>query len=225
MPRVLGVQQILEEWTSWRTECVRRRVFFELGKKKDKLHLLLGLRRILLDIDKAIAIIRGTEEDAKVIPNLMEGFDIDQIQAEFIADIRLRNINKEYILKRTQETEALENEIKKLEEIVKSKTKIRNIIVKELEQVIKKYPSERRTRIVRADKVTEFAEEDHIEDYPVLLFMTREGYFKKITPQSWRMSQDHKLKEGDEVVWSIEATNKSEIIFFQHAAGVQGASV
>ena len=214
MPRVLGVQQILEEWTSWRTECVRRRVFFELGKKKDKLHLLLGLRRILLDIDKAIAIIRGTEEDAKVIPNLMEGFDIDQIQAEFIADIRLRNINKEYILKRTQETEALENEIKKLEEIVKSKTKIRNIIVKELEQVIKKYPSERRTRIVRADKVTEFAEEDHIEDYPVLLFMTREGYFKKITPQSWRMSQDHKLKEGDEVVWSIEATNKSEIIFF-----------
>ena len=214
MPRVLGVQQILEEWTSWRTECVRRRVFFELGKKKDKLHLLLGLRRILLDIDKAIAIIRSTEEDAKVIPNLMEGFDIDQIQAEFIADIRLRNINKEYILKRTQETEALENEIKKLEEIVKSKTKIRNIIVKELEQVIKKYPSERRTRIVRADKVTEFAEEDHIEDYPVLLFMTREGYFKKITPQSWRMSQDHKLKEGDEVVWSIEATNKSEIIFF-----------
>ena len=160
MPRVLGVQQILEEWTSWRTECVRRRVFFELGKKKDKLHLLLGLRKILLDIDKAIAIIRGTEEDAKVIPNLMEGFDIDQIQAEFIADIRLRNINKEYILKRTQETEALENEIKKLEEIVKSKTKIRNIIVKELEQVIKKYPSERRTHIVRADKVTEFAEED-----------------------------------------------------------------
>ena len=214
MPRVLGVQQILEEWTSWRTECVRRRVFFDLGKKKDKLHLLLGLRKILLDIDKAIAIIRGTEEDAKVIPNLMEGFDIDQIQAEFIADIRLRNINKEYILKRTQETEALENEIKKLEEIVKSKTKIRNIIVKELEQVIKKYPSERRTHIVRADKVTEFAEEDHIEDYPVLLFMTREGYFKKITPQSWRMSQDHKLKEGDEVVWSIEATNKSEIIFF-----------
>ena len=214
MPRILGVQQILEEWTSWRTECVRRRVFFDLGKKKDKLHLLLGLRKILLDIDKAIAIIRGTEEDAKVIPNLMEGFDIDQIQAEFIADIRLRNINKEYILKRTQETEALENEIKKLEEIVKSKTKIRNIIVKELEQVIKKYPSERRTHIVRADKVTEFAEEDHIEDYPVLLFMTREGYFKKITPQSWRMSQDHKLKEGDEVVWSIEATNKSEIIFF-----------
>ena len=214
MPRVLGVSQILEEWTSWRTECVRRRVFFELGKKKDKLHLLLGLRKILLDIDKAIAIIRGTEEDAEVIPNLMRGFDIDQIQAEYIADIRLRNINKEYILKRTQETEALENEIAKLEEIVKSKAKIRNIIVKELEQVIKKYSCERRTRIVTADKVTEFAEEDHIEDYPVQLFMTREGYFKKITPQSWRMSQDHKLKEGDEVIWNLEATNKSEIIFF-----------
>ena len=213
-PRVMGVRQILHEWVKWRIESTRRRINFDLGKKSERLHLLHGLEAILLDIDKAIAIIRGTEEDAKVIPNLMEGFDIDQIQAEFIADIRLRNINKEYILKRTQETEALENEIKKLEEIVKSKTKIRNIIVKELEQVTKKYPSERRTRIVRADKVTEFAEEDHIEDYPVLLFMTREGYFKKITPQSWRMSQDHKLKEGDEVVWSIEATNKSEIIFF-----------
>ena len=214
MPRVLGVQQILEEWTSWRTECVRRRVFFELGKKKDKLHLLLGLRKILLDIDKAIKIIRETEEDANVIPNLMEGFGIDKIQAEFIADIRLRNINKEYILKRTQETEALENEIKKLEEIVKSKAKIRNIIIKELEQIIKKYPSERRTRIITADNVQQFDEEDHIEDYPVLLFLTREGYFKKIMPQSWRMSQDHKLKEGDEVFWTAEATNKNEIIFF-----------
>ena len=151
MPRVLGVAELLDEWTAWRTECVRRRVFFDLNKKKDKLHLLLGLRKILLDIDKAIKIIRETEEDANVIPNLMEGFGIDKIQAEFIADIRLRNINKEYILKRTQETEALENEIKKLEEIVKSKAKIRNIIIKELEQIIKKYPSERRTRIITAD--------------------------------------------------------------------------
>ena len=214
MPRVLGVAELLDEWTAWRTECVRRRVFFDLNKKKDKLHLLLGLSKILLDIDKAIKIIRETEEDANVIPNLMEGFEIDKIQAEFIADIRLRNINKEYILKRTQETEALENEIKKLEEIVKSKAKIRNIIVKELEQIIKKYPSERRTRIITADNVQQFDEEDHIEDYPVLLFLTREGYFKKITPQSWRMSQDHKLKEGDEVFWTAEATNKNEIIFF-----------
>ena len=154
-------------------------MFFDLNKKKDKLHLLLGLRKILLDIDKAIKIIRETEEDANVIPNLMEGFGIDKIQAEFIADIRLRNINKEYILKRTQETEALENEIKKLEEIVKSKAKIRNIIIKELEQIIKKYPSERCTRIITADNVQQFDEEDHIEDYPVLLFLTREGYFKK----------------------------------------------
>ena len=214
MPRVLGVAELLDEWTAWRTECVRRRVFFDLNKKKDKLHLLLGLRKILLDIDKAIKIIRETEEDANVIPNLMEGFGIDKIQAEFIADIRLRNINKEYILKRTQETEALENEIKKLEEIVKSKTKIRNIIVKELEQVIKKYPSERRTRIVRADKVTEFAEEDHIEDYPVLLFMTREGYFKKITPQSLRMSGEQKYKEGDGPSQYFEATNNTELMFF-----------
>ena len=214
MPRVLGVVELLNKWTAWRTECVRRRVAFDLGKKKDKLHLLLGLRKILLDIDKAIKIIRETEEDANVIPNLMEGFGIDKIQAEFIADIRLRNINKEYILKRTQETEALENEIRKLEEIVKSEAKIRNIIIKELEQVIKKYPSERYTRIITADNVQQFDEADHIEDYPVLLFLTREGYFKKITPQSWRMSQDHKLKEGDEVFWTAEATNKNEIIFF-----------
>ena len=214
MPRVMGVGEILNEWTAWRTECVRRRVYFVLNRKKDKLHLLLGLKRILLDIDKAIAIIRETEEEAEVIPNLMIGFGIDQVQAEYVADIRLRNINKEYILKRTQETEALENEIKKLEEIVKSKAKIRNIIIKELEQIIKKYPSERRTRIITADNVQQFDEEDHIEDYPVLLFLTREGYFKKITPQSWRMSQDHKLKEGDEVFWTAEATNKNEIIFF-----------
>ena len=155
-------------------------MFFDLNKKKDKLHLLLGLRKILLDIDKAIKIIRETEEDANVIPNLMEGFGIDKIQAEFIADIRLRNINKEYILKRTQETEALENEIKKLEEIVKSKAKIRNIIIKELEQIIKKYPSERRTRIITADNVQQFDEEDHIEDYPVLLFLTREATSRRL---------------------------------------------
>ena len=213
-PRVMGVRQILHEWVKWRIESTRRRINFDLGKKSERLHLLHGLEAILLDIDKAIAIIRGTEKDAMVVPNLMEGFQLDKVQAEYVADIRLRNINKEYILKRTQETEALENEIAKLEEIVKSKAKIRNIIIKELEQIIKKYPSERRTRIITADNVQQFDEEDHIEDYPVLLFLTREGYFKKITPQSWRMSQDHKLKEGDEVFWTAEATNKNEIIFF-----------
>ncbi|MCQ5129341.1 DNA topoisomerase (ATP-hydrolyzing) subunit A [Butyricicoccus faecihominis] len=213
LPRVLGVRQVLDEWTAWRTECVRRRVYFDLNKKKDKLHLLHGLAKILLDIDKAIRIIRETAEEAEVIPNLMIGFGIDQIQAEYIADIRLRNINKEYILKRTQETEALEKEIKKLEEIVGSKAKIRNIIVAELEQVIKKYPSERRTKLVTAEAVPVFDETEHIEDYPVLLFLTREGYFKKITPQSFRMGSEHKLKEGDEIVWQTETTNKAEIIF------------
>ena len=167
----------------------------------------------MLDIDKAIRIIRETAEEAEVIPNLMIGFGIDQIQAEYIADIRLRNINKEYILKRTQETEALEKEIKKLEEIVGSKAKIRNIIVAELEQVIKKYPSERRTKLVTAEAVPVFDETEHIEDYPVLLFLTREGYFKKITPQSFRMGSEHKLKDGDEIVWQAETTNKAEIIF------------
>lgn len=213
LPRVLGVRQVLDEWTAWRTECVRRRVYFDLNKKKDKLHLLHGLAKILLDIDKAIRIIRETAEEAEVIPNLMIGFGIDQIQAEYIADIRLRNINKEYILKRTQETEALEKEIKRLEEIVGSKAKIRNIIVAELEQVIKKYPSERRTKLVTAEAVPVFDETEHIEDYPVLLFLTREGYFKKITPQSFRMGSEHKLKDGDEIVWQAETTNKAEIIF------------
>ncbi|MCI7125558.1 MAG: DNA topoisomerase (ATP-hydrolyzing) subunit A [Agathobaculum sp.] len=217
MPRVLGVRAVLEEWTAWRTECVRRRVFFDLTKKKEKLHLLHGLAKILLDIDKAIRIIRETEEDAEVIPNLMIGFGIDQLQAEYIADIRLRNINKEYILKRTQETEALEKEIGRLGEIVKSDAKIRGIIIKELEQIIKKYPAPRRTRLVTAEAVSVFDEEEHIEDYPVLLFLTREGYFKKITPQSWRMSQEHKLKEGDAVCWQAEATNKAEIIFLTTA--------
>ena len=213
-PKVLGVRELLDEWTAWRTDGVRRRVFFDLNKKKEKLHLLLGLRKILLDIDKAIRIIRETEEESEVIPNLMIGFGIDQVQAEFIADIRLRNINKEYILKRTQETDALEKDIASLEETVKSKTKIRNIIIKELEQVIKKYSAERRTRLVTAEAVPVFDETEHIEDYPVIAFLTREGYFKKITPQSFRMGSEHKLKEGDEVVWQTETTNKTEIIFF-----------
>lgn len=213
MPKVLGVREILAEWTEWRTDCVKRRVKFDLGKKKEKLHLLHGLKKILLDIDKAIRIIRETEEDSKVIPNLMAGFEIDQVQAEYIADIRLRNINREYILKRTKETEDLEKEIAKLEETVKSDVKIRRIIIKELEQVIKKYPSPRRTRLTTPDTVQEFDEADHIEDYPVLLFLTREGYFKKITPASWRMSQEHKLKEGDCVCWRSESGNRAEVIF------------
>ncbi|MDR3767072.1 MAG: DNA topoisomerase (ATP-hydrolyzing) subunit A, partial [Butyricicoccus sp.] len=214
MPRVLGVRGILEEWTAWRTESVRRRVFFDLNKKKDKLHLLLGLKTILLDIDRAIRIIRETEEDAEVIPNLMIGFGIDEKQAEYIAEIRLRNINKEYILKRTQETEELQKEIERLEGILASRTKLRSLIVKELENVIKKYPAPRRAEIVYAEEVKTFDEDDHIEDYPVLIFLTQEGYFKKITPASWRMSSEHKLKDGDTVSWETETTNKQEIIFF-----------
>ena len=214
MPRVLGVRSILEEWTAWRTESVRRRVFFDLGRKKDKLHLLLGLKAILLDIDRAIHIIRETEQDREVIPNLMIGFGIDEKQAEFIAEIRLRNINKEYILKRTQETAELEKEIARLEEILASRTRLRNIIVKELEAVIQKYPAPRRSQILYAEEIAAFDEDDHIEDYPVLLFLTHEGYFKKITPASWRMSSEHKLKDGDAVMWESEAANKQEIIFF-----------
>lgn len=214
MPRVLGVREILSEWTAWRTDSIRRRVFFDLGKKKAKLHLLLGLKTILLDIDRAIRIIRETEQDSEVVPNLMIGFGIDEKQAEFIAEIKLRNINKEYILKRTQETDELEKEIKRLEDILASKAKLRNIIVKELEAVVKKYPAPRRAEIVYAEEVKTFDEGDHIEDYPVLLFLTREGYFKKITPASWRMSSEHKLKDSDAVVWETEASNKQEIIFF-----------
>ncbi len=214
MPRVLGVRGILEEWTAWRTESMRRRVFYDLGKKKDKLHLLLGLKTILLDIDRAIQIIRETEEDADVVPNLMTGFGIDEKQADYIAEIKLRNINKEYILKRTQETDALQKEIARLEDILASKTKLRNLIIKELENVIKKYPAPRRAEIIYAEEIKTYDEDDHIEDYPVLLFMTQEGYFKKITPASWRMSSEHKLKDGDHVAWETEASNKQEIIFF-----------
>ncbi len=213
MPRVLGVRALLDEWTAWRAGCVRRRVYFDLNRKKNKLHLLEGLKKILLDIDRAIQIIRETEEDAEVIPNLMIGFGIDEAQAEFIAEIKLRHINKEYILKRTQETEALAAEIQKLESIVGSPAKIRNIIVKELEAVIKKYPAPRHSEIVSAGAVKSFDETDHIEDYPVLVFMTRDGYFKKITPASWRMSAEHKLKDGDGVIWETETTNKTEIMF------------
>ncbi|WP_087065236.1 DNA gyrase subunit A [Intestinibacillus massiliensis] len=213
MPRVLGVRALLEEWTAWRTECVRRRVFYDLNKKQEKLHLLKGLSKILLDIDRAIQIIRGTEEDAEVIPNLMIGFGIDDKQAEYIAEIRLRHINKEYILKRVQETEELEKEIGRLKGILESRAKIQGIIIKELEAVIKKYPAPRRCDIIYAHEVEEYDEQDSIEDYPVLLFMTREGYFKKITPASFRMGSEHKLKDGDEVVWQAEATNRTEIIF------------
>lgn len=212
-PRVMGVREILEEWTAWRMECVRRRVFFELSRKREKLHLLKGLERILLDIDKAIAIIRETELEADVVPNLMMGFGIDQLQAEYVAEIKLRNINREYILKRTDETGALEREIEELDGILNSRNKIKSIIIDELKQIIKKYPSPRRTGIVYADEIEEFDQEQEIDDYSVTLFLSQEGYFKKISAQSLRMSSEQKYKEGDRLKLSFEASNRGELLF------------
>ncbi len=214
-PKVLGVREILEEWTAWRMESVRRRVYFSMNKKKEKLHLLKGLRRILLDIDRAIQIIRDTEEDAEVIPNLMIGFGIDQVQAEYVADIRLRNINKEYILKRTQEVDTLEDEIADLEDIVSSPKRIRKIIVDELTEVKKKYAVPRRTQIVY-DHMDEpvMTVEDETPDYPVHLFFSKEGYLKKITLQSLRMASEQKYKEGDGPCLQWEANNRDELLVF-----------
>ena len=215
MPRVLGVGQILEEWVAWRMDSVRRRVYYSMNKKKEKLHLLKGLRRILLDIDRAIQIIRDTEEDAEVIPNLMIGFGIDQVQAEYVADIRLRNINKEYILKRTQEVDALQDEIADLEDTVNSPKRIQKIIIKELEEVKKKYALPRRTDIVYDHQLQETADpEEDIPDYSVHLFFSKEGYLKKITPQSLRMASDQKYKEGDGPFLQWEATNREELLVF-----------
>ena len=215
MPRVMGVGEILEEWTAWRSQCVKRRVYFQLGKKREKLHLLKGLERILLDIDKAIAIIRETELEAEVIPNLMIGFGIDQVQAEFVAEIKLRNINKEYILKRTAETGDLEREIQDLEETLKSDRRIRNIIIKELEQVSKKFGQPRKTEILyHWDAASGDEVEEETPDYPVTAFVSREGYFKKIPPQSLRASSEQRFKEGDSLSFSRETTNRAEILVF-----------
>ena len=214
MPRVMGVGEILTEWTAWRTDCVKRRVYYILNRKREKLHLLQGLKRILLDIDKAIRIIRETEEEAEVIPNLMIGFGIDQVQAEYVAEIKLRNINKEYILKRVQETTALADEIDDLEDTLAKPGRIRRIIIDELTEVRKKYAVPRRTEIVYSHEIEEEPEEDAPEDYPVHLFLSREGYFKKITPQSLRMSGEQKYKEGDGPSQYFEATNNTELMFF-----------
>ena len=214
MPRVLGVKALLQEWTAWRTESVRRRVYYILHKKQEKLHLLLGLKRILLDIDKAIAIIRETEEEAEVIPNLMIGFGIDQVQAEYVAEIKLRNINKEYILKRVQETESLQEEIADLEDTLQKPARIRKIIIGELEDVRKKYGQPRKTEIIYGHEVEEYDETEEVPDYPVTLFLSRGGYFKKITPQSLRMSSEQKFKEGDSLLTRQEATNNTELMFF-----------
>ena len=214
MPRVMGVRKLLDEWCAWRTECVRRRVYFVMSKKKDKLHLLKGLKRILLDIDKAIKIIRETEAEADVVPNLMIGFGIDQVQAEYVAEIKLRNINKEYILKRVEETSALQDEIEDLEDILARPARVKKIIVTELEDVRKKYAEPRRTGIVYGHEVEEYTEETTVDDYAVSVFLSREGYFKKITPASLRMNAEQKYKEGDALAQSFETSNAAEVMFF-----------
>ncbi len=211
-PKVMGVAEILDEWTAWRSDCIRRRVYFELGKKQEKLHLLKGLAKILLDIDKAIDIIRNTELEADVVPNLMMGFGIDQIQAEYVAEIRLRNINREFILKRTGETEQLESDIEELESTVNNRRKIKSLIIDELKGINKKYPVPRKTTLVYSDEITEYNEEETVDAYPVTLFLSREGYFKKITAQSLRMSGEQKYKDGDALKLSFEATNASELL-------------
>lgn len=223
VPRVLGVKDLLNEWTAFRMECIRRRTYFELGKKTDKLHLLKGLEVILLDIDKAIKIVRETEEESEVVPNLMIGFGIDQIQAEYVAEIKLRHLNREYILKRTQEIEDLEKEIAELESILKSKTKIKNIIVKELKEVADKYGKPRKSLIIYEDETNYVEEAEEIPDYAVNFFFTKEGYFKKITPLSLRMSGEQKLKEGDEISEVIEGTNGCDLLFFTNKCQVYKA--
>jgi DNA gyrase subunit A len=213
-PRVMGVYEILDEWIAFRRECIKRRTYFELNKKKERLHLLLGLQKILLDIDKAVRIVRETEEESEVVPNLMIGFGIDETQAEYVAEIKLRHLNKEYILKRTADIEGLKKDIAEMEEILGSDKKIKNIIVSELKEVKDKYSQPRKTMFYYGGDEDENEEEDDVPDYSVNLFLTRDGYFKKITSQSLRMANEQKLKDGDVITMFTEATNKTELLFF-----------
>lgn len=214
MPKVMGVAEILEQWTDFRITCVKRKTKFELARKKEKLHLLTGLKKILLDIDKAIKIIRETEDDAEVVPNLMIGFGIDETQAEYVADIKLRNINKGYILKRIEEIDSLKEEIADMEDILSSERRVKQIIISELGDIAKKYGKPRKTMFIYGTEDEENEAEEEIPDYPVKLFFTREGYFKKITPQSLRMSGEQKLKENDEIIETYDGSNRAELLFF-----------
>ena len=219
-PRVMGVQEILEEWIAWRTECVRRRIYHELSGKKQKLHLLRGLEKILLDIDRAIEIIRNTEMEADVIPNLMMGFGIDEEQAEFVAEIRLRNINREYILKRTAETKALEKNIAELESILNSRRKLKKVLIDELAKINQQFPTPRRSTIVYADQLPDIPDAEPVPEDPVTVFLSKEGYFKKISPQSLRMSSEQKFKEGDTLRRSLATNNAREILFLTDQAQI-----
>ena len=213
-PRVLGVKEIISEWVAFREECVRRRVYFKLSKAKERLHLLKGLEKILLDIDKAIKIVRETEEESQVVPNLMIGFGIDEIQAEYVAEIKLRHLNREYILKRTADIENLIKEIEEMESVLNSRSKLLKIIIKELQNVAEKYGMDRKTEIISAENEADYTEETELDTSPVTLFFTKDGYFKKITPQSLRMSGEKKLKDGDEITQVIESDNAAELLFF-----------
>ena len=214
MPRVMGVGEILDEWTAWRTDCVKRRIFFQIQKKEDRLHLLKGLERILLDIDKAISIIRETELESEVVPNLMIGFGIDEIQANYVAEIKLRNINKEYILKQTRAIDDLEGEIADLRDTLNSPRKLKNVIIKELQAVADKFGQPRRTEILYDAQEVAPEEEDDVPDYGVTVFVSKEGYLKKMTAQSLRMSGEQKFKEGDSLSFSQETTNRAEFLVF-----------
>ena len=222
VPQVLGVRSILSEWIAFRTECVRRRTYFDLQRAKEKLHLLKGLSKILLDIDKAISIVRSTEEEAEVVPNLMIGFGIDKIQAEYVAEIKLRHLNREYILKRTAEMEQLIADIAEMEDILAKESRVRKIIIGELQTVAEKYGMPRRSTVLYASEIAETAQEaeEEIPDYPCTFFFTKGGYFKKITPASLRMSSEHKLKEGDEIAQTVEGSNRRELLFFTDSATV-----
>ena len=216
-PRVMGVKEIIEEWVAFRSECVRNRVFYNLTKAKEKLHLLKGLSKILLDIDKAIKIVRETEEEKEVVPNLMIGFGIDETQAEYVAEIKLRHLNRQYILKRLEDVENLEKQVAEMEEILNSRRKILNIIVKELGAVADKYGMDRRTAVIELEDSSSNDDEEVVDDSPVTLFFTRDGYFKKIPTPNLRMSGEQKLKEGDEIVQTVETTNAAELLFFSSA--------
>lgn len=214
VPRVMGVAEVLNEWIAFRIDCVRRRTYYDLTKKKEKMHLLKGLQAILLDIDKAVAIVRKTEEETEVVPNLMIGFGIDEIQADYVAEIKLRHLNREYILKRTEEINELEKDIAELQSVMDSKSKVKNIIISELNDVAKKYGQPRHTMMVYPDEIEEYSEEEAVPDYPVNLFFSKEGYFKKITPLSLRMSGEQKLKEEDVILQHIEESNTADLLFF-----------
>ncbi|MEE0808902.1 MAG: DNA gyrase subunit A, partial [Acutalibacteraceae bacterium] len=224
-PRVMGVKEIISEWVAFREECVRRRVYFKLSKARDRLHLLKGMEKILLDIDKAIKIVRETEEEKEVVPNLMIGFGIDERQAEYVAEIKLRHLNREYILKRLEDISALQDEIADCEAILSSRSRIKKIIVGELEAVVKKYGKDRQSVIVSADIEDDVNIEEELDTSPVTLFFTKDGYFKRITPLSLRMSGEQKLKEGDEITQTVESSCDKDLLFFTNKEQVYKSRV